>query len=76
MFTVLMTPNAKSCLDVTSAGGFALYFASGDAGVTPSSNHGGGVNVAMADGSVQFVSDSIDRQAWWAMGTRDGGEAQ
>jgi prepilin-type N-terminal cleavage/methylation domain-containing protein/prepilin-type processing-associated H-X9-DG protein len=76
MFTVLMTPNSKSCSDVFAQGGFSLYFASGDTGVTPSSNHGGGVNVAMADGSVQFVSDSIDRQAWWAMGTRDGGEAQ
>jgi len=76
MFTVLMTPNVKSCSDVTSQGGFAFYFASGDAGVTPSSNHPGGVNVAMADGSVTFISDSIDRNAWWAMGTRDGGEAQ
>jgi prepilin-type N-terminal cleavage/methylation domain-containing protein/prepilin-type processing-associated H-X9-DG protein len=76
MFTVLMTPNSKSCSDVSSAGGFGLYFASGDTGVTPSSNHPGGVNVAMADGSVQWIGDSIDRQAWWAMGTRDGGEAQ
>jgi prepilin-type N-terminal cleavage/methylation domain-containing protein/prepilin-type processing-associated H-X9-DG protein len=71
MFTVLMTPNTKSCSDVTT-----LYFASGDTGVTPSSDHPGGVNVAMADGSVTFVSDSIDRNAWWAMGSRDGGEAQ
>jgi len=76
MFTVLMTPNAKSCSDTFSQGGFALYFASGDSGLTPSSNHSAGVNVAMADGSVQFISDSIDRNAWWAMGTRDGGEAQ
>jgi prepilin-type N-terminal cleavage/methylation domain-containing protein/prepilin-type processing-associated H-X9-DG protein len=76
MFTVLMTPNSKSCSDVSGPSGFNLYFASGDTGVTPSSNHGGGVNVCMADGSVQFVSDSIDRNAWWAMGTRDGGEAQ
>jgi prepilin-type N-terminal cleavage/methylation domain-containing protein/prepilin-type processing-associated H-X9-DG protein len=28
--------------------------------VPPASNHTGGVNVAMADGSVQFLSDSID----------------
>jgi len=76
MFTVLMTPNSKSCADVNSQGAYAFYFASGDTGVTPSSNHSGGVNVAMADGSVTFVSDAIDRNVWWAMGTRDGGEAQ
>jgi len=29
----------------------------------------------MADGSVTFVNSSIDRNVWWAMGTRDGGEA-
>ena len=71
MFTVLMTPNTKSCSDVTT-----LYFASGDTGLTPSSDHSGGINVAMADGSVTFVSNSVDRNAWWAMGSRDGGEAQ
>jgi len=32
------------------------------------------VNVAMVDGSVQFVSDDIDRLVWNAMGTRDGEE--
>lgn len=76
MFTVLMTPNLKSCAEVVSPGSFDYYFASGDTGVTPSSNHPGGVNVAMADGSVQFISDSVNRDLWWAMGTRDGGEAQ
>lgn len=70
MFTVLMTPNTKSCFDPAN-----LYFASGDSGMTPSSDHSGGVNVCMADGSVTFVSSSIDRNVWWAMGTRDGGEA-
>ncbi len=36
--------------------------------------HSGGVNVLLADGSVRFVKNSISRQTWWAIGTRDGGE--
>ena len=38
------------------------------------SAHPGGVNVAMADGSVQFVADSIDGVVWRALGTRAGDE--
>ncbi len=39
-----------------------------------SSQHSGGVNVCMGDGSVKFIKDSISRDTWWAIGTRDGGE--
>jgi prepilin-type processing-associated H-X9-DG protein len=42
--------------------------------VNSRSYHPGGVNVAMMDGSVQFVSDSVDRGVWRAAATRDGGE--
>ena len=45
-----------------------------DGAVTPSSNHPGGVQLSMADGSVRFVADSIDIRIWWAIGTRNGGE--
>jgi prepilin-type N-terminal cleavage/methylation domain-containing protein/prepilin-type processing-associated H-X9-DG protein len=38
------------------------------------SRHTGGVNVALADGSVRFVADGIDLVTWRAMGTRAGGE--
>ncbi len=40
------------------------------------SNHSGGVNVAMGDGSVQFVSDSIALKTWRAMSTAAGGETE
>ena len=38
------------------------------------SNHSGGVNVLMADGSVRFVKNSVSFQTWWAIGTRSNGE--
>jgi prepilin-type N-terminal cleavage/methylation domain-containing protein/prepilin-type processing-associated H-X9-DG protein len=43
--------------------------------VPASSYHTGGANVCMVDGSVRFVRDSIDPDAWMATGSRTGGEA-
>jgi prepilin-type processing-associated H-X9-DG protein len=37
--------------------------------------HSAGANVALADGSVQFFSDSTDRSLVHAMATKSGGEA-
>ncbi len=42
--------------------------------VRASSNHSGGVNVLLGDGSVHFIKNSIQRRIWWALGTRAGGE--
>jgi prepilin-type processing-associated H-X9-DG protein len=42
--------------------------------VTARSLHPGGVNSLMADGSVRFIGDSIDRKAWRGLGTRNGDE--
>ena len=38
------------------------------------SNHPVGVNAALADGSVRFVSDTVDIDAWHALGSIAGGE--
>ena len=40
-----------------------------------SSNHSGGVNVGMCDGSVRFIKNTINIPTWWALGTRANGEA-
>ena len=40
----------------------------------PSSNHPGGVNVLLCDGSVKFIKDTINQRSWWALGTKAGGE--
>lgn len=42
--------------------------------VTPGSRHPGGMHTLMGDGRVVFVTESIDRNIWWAVGSRDGGE--
>jgi prepilin-type N-terminal cleavage/methylation domain-containing protein/prepilin-type processing-associated H-X9-DG protein len=39
------------------------------------SQHNGGVNTVMADGSVRFVTNNIDIATWRALGTTHGGEA-
>lgn len=42
--------------------------------VPATSLHSGGVNSLMADGSVKFIKDSINRKTWWALGTKAGEE--
>jgi prepilin-type processing-associated H-X9-DG protein len=42
--------------------------------VTARSYHTGGVNSVFVDGSVHFISNSIDKSIWRALGTRNGGE--
>ncbi|RUL87133.1 DUF1559 domain-containing protein [Tautonia sociabilis] len=65
-----MPPNGLSCGNryMNSWGHDVLGAAA------PSSNHPGGVNVCMADGSVKFIKDTVNLQTWWALGTRRGGE--
>jgi prepilin-type processing-associated H-X9-DG protein len=38
------------------------------------SNHPGGVNLLLADGSVRFINNNIDPAIWTALSTRAGGE--
>lgn len=42
--------------------------------VTSRSYHSGGVNSLLMDGSVRFVAQTIERNVWRALGTRDSGE--
>ena len=64
----LMTPNTRHCSH------YYYCWWSGNVAHTPSSWHPGGVYIALADGSVRFVTDDIDRVVWWALGSRDAGD--
>jgi prepilin-type N-terminal cleavage/methylation domain-containing protein/prepilin-type processing-associated H-X9-DG protein len=64
------TPNTRSCSNAPwNTWGQDVW------GVAPpTSNHPGGVNMGMADGSVKFIKDTVNMQTWWGLGTRNGGE--
>jgi len=51
-----------------------MTFAEDQFHIASRSYHPGGVNVGLADGSVRFVSDSIQFAVWKAFGTRSGGD--
>jgi len=67
IYNHVMPPNSFSCIDGT--GGHLLHGA-----WTAGSRHPGGVNVCFGDGSVHFIKQTISLQAWWALGTKAGGE--
>jgi prepilin-type processing-associated H-X9-DG protein len=68
-YNQVMTPNEKSCV-CSGAGALNVRMNYKGAATTASSRHPGGVNLALVDGSVRFVSDSIDRDTWWAIGSK------
>lgn len=84
-FTTVLGPNAPSCTNDTNNNADAAF-----AILSPSSYHTGGVHCLLTDGSVRFISDSIDvgnlgtavsattnaspYGVWGALGTRAGGE--
>src|SRR3954466_12480364 len=69
------TPNSSTpdCMGVQLGGGVQLQFTP-YGWRTARSAHPGGVNLIFADGSLQFVAEAIDIEAWRAMSTIAGSE--
>ena len=65
LFNAYLSPNSKyPNIYVSNYGFFAAR-----------SKHSGGVNALFADGSVRFVSDTINRDAWHGVASINGGES-
>ena len=71
LYTHTSTPNTYTCAGFPFPGTMTNMAMQ----VPPSSNHPGGVNVAMGDGSVRFTPNTVDLLVWRAIGTRSGGES-
>jgi prepilin-type N-terminal cleavage/methylation domain-containing protein/prepilin-type processing-associated H-X9-DG protein len=76
-YSHLIVPNKTSCFFANKTGATAGEIFPGNDDITminATSNHSGGVNVGMLDGSVKFIKDSISLATWAALATRAGGE--
>lgn len=62
----LAPPNSNTCANNGDSQGGSLSVAS---------YHSGGANVAIADGSVKFMSSKIDVSTWRSLGSRNGAES-
>jgi prepilin-type N-terminal cleavage/methylation domain-containing protein/prepilin-type processing-associated H-X9-DG protein len=68
----LMPPNGASLVVPARAYDLEGAINAGAQATTASSGHPGGVNVALADGSVRFVRNDIAIPVWWEMGSIGG----
>lgn len=59
-------PDCSSGCHVVAGGGVGLY--------TARSQHAGGVNAALGDGSARFIAEQIDLKIWRALSTRAGAD--
>jgi prepilin-type N-terminal cleavage/methylation domain-containing protein/prepilin-type processing-associated H-X9-DG protein len=75
MYNHVSGPNTRQCSNIAQQATLSQYLGLDVYGSSPpTSFHQGGVNVAMCDGSVKFVKDTINLYTWWAIGTRAANE--
>ena len=73
VYNHMATPNSRSC-STSGAPSWDTWGLDVFGMAPPNSNHPGGVNMLLCDGSVRFTKDTIGLPTWWAIGTKAGGE--
>ena len=63
----VVLPNQQGCFFSDETSSHTYYTVVG-----ASSNHSGGVNVGLLDGSVKFIKESVSPTTWWAIATTQG----
>jgi prepilin-type N-terminal cleavage/methylation domain-containing protein/prepilin-type processing-associated H-X9-DG protein len=75
MFNTVQVPNDTTYnFGICRFGGPPSNWPDNSTFIGSASSHPGGINVLMGDGSVRFIKNSINRNIWWGLGTRAGGE--
>jgi len=74
LFNTVVPPSSTQYKWTSCRGNCAGCWPDGSQYVNAASNHSGGVNVLMGDGSVKFIKSSIAQNTWWSIGTRASGE--
>ena len=70
IYSHTQTPNRTSCVyhDINQDGRGTITL------IAASSNHPGGVNLLLMDGSVRFVKSVVNYRPWYALATPNGAE--
>ena len=74
LFTTIVPPNSTQYKWGSCRNGCGGCSPDSSQYANSNSNHTGGCNVLMGDGSVKFIKSSVSQNIWWGLGTRANGE--
>jgi prepilin-type N-terminal cleavage/methylation domain-containing protein len=76
LYNHIVTPNRPTCVNYGQTTVSGQSWGSYPRWVRPpTSRHSAGVNLLLCDGTVHFISDTVDETVWQALGTRAGQES-
>jgi prepilin-type N-terminal cleavage/methylation domain-containing protein/prepilin-type processing-associated H-X9-DG protein len=74
LFNTIVPPNSGQYKWGSCRNGCSGCSPDGSSYANSSSQHSGGVNILMGDGSVRFIKSTVNNNTWWSLGTRANNE--